>query len=347
LRRRIGPGGLRAGYISKLLYRYNRHIALLCIFFAAAIVTSCGGYGVGASGGPLSGGTVYVNHDLSTGNLSQWTHRDFGMGTDAGSNASGAGYLWYHTNVAGRRAVGMTATPTAHASPASDSDSVFLWDPSEAWNYQPYEIWLHTSVMFPSAATIPSSGAAGEQPFQPTTGQWNWFLEFHNDSNPVPSCAKEDANIALDVKTDDPVQPGLVGTQNVRLAARIMGGNDCAPIIEWVNGPPLVRDHWYEMLLHIKWSPSGGIFEWYVDNLNTPYYSNLHIATLFLRPAGYVSPSYTSLTVGNYRMHASWNSTIYLGPLVVGSTGRSVLSFSEWLHRGFNRALGLLAAHPQ
>src|SRR5882724_3094762 len=36
--------------------------------------------------------TVYLNRDLSTGDLSQWTHRDFGLGTDAGSNTSGAGY---------------------------------------------------------------------------------------------------------------------------------------------------------------------------------------------------------------------------------------------------------------
>src|SRR6267154_3601048 len=104
------------------------------------------------------GNTVFLNRDLSTGDLSQWTHRDFGLGTDAGSNANGAGFLWYHPNVAGRRAAGLTVTPTAHASPAANSDSVFLWEPRKFWNHQPYEIWLRTSVMFPSAATISSSG---------------------------------------------------------------------------------------------------------------------------------------------------------------------------------------------
>ena len=270
--------------------------------------------------------TVYLNRDLSTGDLSQWTHRDFGLGTDAGSNTSDAGYLWYHSDVGGRRAAGMTATPTSHASPAANSDSVYLWDRTQYWNHQPYEIWLRTAVMFPSASTISANGATGEAPFAPTTGEWNWFLEFHNDSNPMPSCAKEYANISLDVKTDDPPQSGVVGTKNVRIALRIMGGNSCAPNIVWVDGPPLQWDHWYDLLLHIKWDPKAGIAEWYLDNSSVPFYSNRKIPTLFTRPKGYVSPSYTSLTVPNYRLHAPWSSTIYVGPLAVGSTQSSVLS---------------------
>ena len=272
-----------------------------------------------------SGNTVFLNRDLSTRDLSQWTHRDFGLGTDAGSNARGAGYLRYHPDAGGRGAAGITVTPTAHASPAANSDSVFLWEPRQSWNYQPYEIWLRTSVMFPSATAISSSGLSGEAPFAPTTGEWNWFLVFHNDSGPLPGCAKEFGNISLDVKTDDPVVSGVFGTKNVRMALRIMGGNDCSPNIVWVDGPPLQWDHWYEILLHIKWDPKGGIAEWYLDNLSVPYYSNLKVPTLFTRPKGYVSPSYTTLTISNYRLHAPWNSTIYVGPLIVGSTRSSVL----------------------
>jgi hypothetical protein len=220
----------------------------------------------------------------------------------------------------------MTVTPAAHASPATTSDSVYLWEPRQSWNHQPYEIWLRTSVMFPSESTISSSGLSGEAPFAPTTGEWNWFLEFHNDSTPLPGCAKEFANISLDVKTNDLPQGGVAGTTNVRLAMRIMGGNDCAPNIVWVDGPPLQWDHWYEILLHIKWDPKRGIVEWYLDNFSAPYYSNLKIPTLFTRPKGYLNPSYTNLTLANYRLHAPWNSTIYVGPLVVGSTERSVLN---------------------
>ena len=271
-------------------------------------------------------GTIYDNRDMSTANLVQWINRDFGLGTNVGSNQSGAGYLTYHANVAGRRAAGMTVTPNAHASPAANSDSVYLWDPTQYWNYQPYEIWLRTSLMFPSSTTLSTTAATGEAPFQPTTGNWNWFLELHNDSNPVPSCAQEYANLSMDVRDDDAVVSGVVGTKNVRMSMRIMGGNDCSPNTVWVDSPPLQWDHWYEVLLHIKWDPANGIVEWYLDNFNTPYYSNLNIPTLYTRPAGYVNPSYTSLTLAHYRWHATWNSTIYLGPLVVGSTKSSVLN---------------------
>jgi len=302
--------------------RLPRPHLLLLLLFTVANAVACNGLNASKA----SANTVYLNRDLSTGDLSQWTHRDFGLGTDAGSNTSGAGYLWYHSNIGGHKAAGMTVTPTAHASPAANSDSVYLWEPRQSWNHQPYQIWLRTSVMFPSTATISSSGLSGEAPFAPTTGEWNWFLEFHNDSSPLPGCAKEYANISFDVKTDDPVQNGGVGMKNVRLAMRILGGNDCAPNIVWVDGPPLQLDHWYEMLLHIKWDPTHGIVEWYLDNFKVPYYSNRKIPTLFTRPRGYVSPSYTTLTVPNYRLHAPWNSTIYIGPLVVGSTKSSVLN---------------------
>jgi hypothetical protein len=271
-------------------------------------------------------GIIYLNRDLSTGDLSQWTHRDYGLGTDKGGNESGAGYLWYHADIAGRRAAGLTVTPTAHASPAANSESVYLWEGAQFWDRAPYEIWLRTSVMFPSTTAISNSGVTGEQPFQPTTGEWNWFLEFHNDSSPLPGCAKEFANVALTVRTSDSPEIGAIGTNNVRMALRIMGGNDCAPNIVWVDGPPLQWDHWYEILLHIKWSPSSGIVEWYLDNSSSPYYSNLKIPTLYARPSGYVSPSYTTLTLPSYRLHASWSSTIYIGPLVVGSSERSVLN---------------------
>jgi hypothetical protein len=269
---------------------------------------------------------IYLNRDLSTGNLSQWTHRDYGLGTDLGGNESGDGYLYFHSNVAGRKAAGMTVSPTAHASPAANSDSVYLWEPGEAWNHAPYEIWLRTSLMFPSATTISASGAEGEQPYQPTTGEWNWVLEFHNDSSPLPGCAREFANVGLTVKTDDPIASGVPGATNVRMAVRIMGGNDCAPNIVWVDGPALQWDHWYEILLHIKWNTKAGIFEWFLDDFSKPYYSSRKIPTLYMRPKGYLSPSFTTLTLTNYRLHAPWNSTIYLGPLEVGSTKRAVLN---------------------
>jgi hypothetical protein len=90
-------------------------------------------------------------------------------------------------------------------------------------------------------------------------------------------------NVALTVRTGDPPEIGIVGTRNVGMALRVMGGNDCAPNIVWVDGPALEWDRWYEILLHIKWNPNRGIAERYLDNFSAPYCSNLNIPTLYIR----------------------------------------------------------------
>src|SRR5207245_1043045 len=115
--------------IRELMEKIAEHALLLLVSFTLANATACGGIGSRNNGSHTNGKAVYLNRDLHSGNLSQWFHRDYGLGTDVGSNDSGAGYLWYHSNVGGRKAVGMTATPDAHASPAANSDSVYLWDP--------------------------------------------------------------------------------------------------------------------------------------------------------------------------------------------------------------------------
>src|SRR5258708_6275807 len=122
---------------------------------------------------------LLLNRDLSSGDLLQYTHRDFGLGTDVGGNGSGAGFLYYHPNVAGRPAAGLTVTPTSAAGgiPTS-SDAVYLWDPVMSWGTQGNEWWLKTSLFFPSAANMPFVAGTGlfqpgESFFHPTTGEWN------------------------------------------------------------------------------------------------------------------------------------------------------------------------------
>src|SRR5437764_721531 len=202
-------------------------------------------------------GTISDNRDMSTANLVQWINRDFGLGTNVGSNQSGAGYLTYHANVAGRRAAGMTVTPTAHASPAASSDSVYLWDPTQYWNYQPYEIWLRTSLMFPSSTTLSTTAATGEAPFQPTTGNWNWFLELHNDSNPVPSCAQEYANLSMDARDDDAVVRGVAGTKNGRRHSRPCFLKVRLTFVEWQGMSSLqdCQDESYSVHRDVRWHP--------------------------------------------------------------------------------------------
>jgi hypothetical protein len=42
--------------------------------------------------------------------------------------------------------------------------------------------------------------------------------------------------------------------------------------------------------LRIRWDPMSGTFEWFLDNPNTPYYSNLSISLLYTRAVGVCEP---------------------------------------------------------
>lgn len=254
---------------------------------------------------------LLLNRDLSTGDLSQYTNRDYGLGTNVGGNGSGAGRLVYHANVLGRRCVGLTATSTAAAGgiPAG-SDGVYLWDPVQPWGYPGQEWWLRASFLFPSAANVTAS--LGEAPYQATTGEWNWFLELHKDLTSGPS------PITFDVLTDYPVGP-LPGN-NPRLRMRLAYGNESSPTIVVKEAPALQLDKWYEFLLHVKLDPAAGILEWLLDG--TLMYSNPNVPTCFARPAG---PSLSNLTVANYRLHATWPTTIFIGPLCIAKTKADAL----------------------
>jgi hypothetical protein len=271
---------------------------------------------------------LILNRDLSTADLSQYTHRDYGLGgADVGDNTKGGGLLNYHANVAGRRAAGLTVTPTANIGVAG-SDGVYLWDPIAPWGQQGQEWWLRTSFYFPSAASV-ALLLPGEAPYQPTTGDWNWFLELHKDKTTGAS------ETTFDICTDYPTgsSPGL----NPRLRMRLVQ-NESSPTAVYVNalgqvtpgqvsgfatpGPALVYDKWREFLLHMKLHPVSGIVEWFLDG--QLMYSNLNVPTLFTHADGTVSQ--VSLTVANYRLHATWPATVFIGPLCIAASKAAALA---------------------
>jgi hypothetical protein len=257
---------------------------------------------------------LILNRDLSTGDLSQYTHRDYGLGTDVVPTSQAlAGWLAYHENVAGRRAAGLTVTPTSAASGnPSGSDGVYLWDPIQSWGTKGSEWWLRTSFLFPSAANL--ALVPPEAHFAATTGEWNWILELHKDKTTGPS------EVTFDVLTDYPVTalPGV----NPRMRMRLAYGNESNPSFIYKEAPALQFDHWYEFLLHEKLDPAVGMLEWFLDGVQM--YSNLNVPTLFTHADGTISQ--VNLTVPNYRLHATWNSTFFLGPLCIAADKASALA---------------------
>ena len=200
----------------------------------------------------------------------------------------------------GTAALAETVTPTAHASAAASSDAIWVWNNAKSGigGYQS----VGSTETYHVAVRFPSTG------YKPTTGNWNWFIENHNDSGYTNwSCASaEKANISWDVETDGPDVQYQVGL-NPRLKLRVMGGPSCSPSTKWYDFGPLQLDHWYDLRYQVKWTPtSAGFVNVYVDDKLVAAYVG---PTLYQRPDG--STSYTNWDLVNYRWHASWNSTIF------------------------------------
>ncbi len=203
----------------------------------------------------------------------------------------------------GSYALEETVTPTSHASAASGSDAVWVYNNANAYEGNNGQTnTYHVAVRFPSAS------------YKPTTGNFNWFIEHHNDGGRTAfSCQREDAEISWDVQTDYPVDQTKVGT-NPRLKLRVMGGDTCAPTTTWHDFGPLQLDHWYDLRYEVKWgSTSNALVNVYIDGALAWAYSG---PTLFQRPDG--SYDHTNFELVNYRLHVNWNSTIYFDDVWVG-----------------------------
>ena len=91
--------------------------------------------------------------------------------------------------------------------------------------------------------------------YQPTSGQWNWFMEWHVDD--YTSAYAGTYSSSLGVFTDYPVttSPGV----NPRLAFRVNGGSVSSPQSSVFTLPSnsLARGRWYDILVHFVWSPSA------------------------------------------------------------------------------------------
>jgi hypothetical protein len=123
--------------------------------------------------------------------------------------------------------------------------------------YEGAEAWYRTHVYFPrSYKPSPDNG-------------WNFVAQWHNWPDGV--CCP---NVILSVDTSHGCEA---------LSLRAMGGGDARHPVErssvieernpagqlkwFVGDPTLLRDHWYDSVVHVKWSylASRGYVEWWLD----------------------------------------------------------------------------------
>lgn len=259
------------------------------------------GLATGATAGGKTAGAAmrqaaYFVGNFNTCNFSQWN----------GSQGPQASFkVVRQPRVEGRCAAALKVGPWARGgllNPQADGAAWYL-KPAR-YGTDGHSLWQHFSIRF----------AAG---FRATPGEWNMFIEWHNDSGyrNFPEVANEYANLMWTVRTPPDIKRGT------RIGMRIIGGVSTAPRTVRVNGPFLRTEHWYDFLAHTVWSPdpSKGLVEWWLDGKRL--YSQ-HVATLYTRPDRTVSTVY--FIEDNYRAHASWDSTIYFDGTRLGPTRRSV-----------------------
>jgi Polysaccharide lyase len=208
-----------------------------------------------------------------------------------------------------------TVTAAAHASVAKDSDSVYLWNARGSYlGNDGQQNWIHFRIMFPTT-------------YRPTPGEWNIFAEFHDDPDyqswyESGRISKEYPELALYVTNYTGRRPALMW--------RVRGGTDGLQDMSVGTDvfdvkPPgrraFRRNHWYDMLLHVLWSPDPerGRFAWWLDG-RRQYAGTL--PTLWRRPDG--STDHVEFELNNYRQHADWSATVYYSKTAVGPTRGSV-----------------------
>ncbi len=243
-------------------------------------------------------GSLYFGDDFESGITSPWSEsgasNQFALVsgwtgkavqlTDYGSSSSGAGSAGSQMSALwfnGNYAL-------AHASQGQDT-------------------WYHLKLYFPST-------------YQPTTGQWNWAVEWHIDGTTQSSCSSA-VSVALGVYTDYPVVTNAYG-KNPRLALRLAGGSCSSPTMQSIQLPSnsLQRGHWYDLMFHFVWSTSSttGLAEWWVDGSQQV---STHFPTLYSRNG---SSSTNNFGFYNYRLAANWAASIAYDHVRIGSSQSSV-----------------------
>ena len=234
----------------------------------------------------------YFTDDFENG-LGQWNREGApsAFGLVGGSSGQGAS---------------ITAGPSTTGPSSGVSELASLWlDWPAAHASSGKSTWYAARVMFPAS-------------YDATTGQWNWFIEWHVDAATSDYVS---TSPSLGIYTDYPVGPNR--GRNPRLAFRLNGG----PV--WDRGRtssqcPRTRSRadggtTSSSTSSGRRAPDVGRAELWIDGRRRV---SMSFPTLYTLPNGSASFGYFGLY--NYRLKAPWDSSIHFDRVRIGPTLSSV-----------------------
>jgi hypothetical protein len=199
-------------------------------------------------------------------------------------------------------------TNAPDSSVLGDASMVDMDSFNYSWENNGADVWFRMQVLFPSGA---NPSYPGKFTLNPAGSGWNMFMTWHNP--PCSSCPGSYLSPFVGVRNN--------GNGSGSFLFRLVGGDAMNPSFLYLNGPAMSYDHWYDVLVHIKWSPdpSIGYAEWFVDGQRV---SGALFPTLYRMPDGRISG--VLFQGGHYRGTVSWTDTLYIDGVKVGPTQSSV-----------------------
>jgi len=187
------------------------------------------------------------------------------------------------------------------------------------------ETWYRFHIRFPSPGYVPGNGTQ------------NTEITFHVDSRTETDAANHGSfaySTLVDVRTDGPTCPGnppfcTSPGANPNLFLQVPGGRDdlnTQPLRIFPFAPnTLLVNHWYDMILHMVWSPlttgpTPGSVQWWVDGVKVV---DQQTPTLYLRTDGTWSYG-NGWGAYNYRDWANVASSVDFDEFIWGPTAATV-----------------------
>jgi Polysaccharide lyase len=271
-----------------------------------------------------------------------------GVITNPGWYTDNFGPLQWPTDGLGNQSVRLEACASPSASSlCTSSTSSNGQESAVSTNHNVHAGYVCGSGTNPSSTCAANGNGVGKQEetwyrfhvrlapgFQATPGTQNSIFEVHIDQRTEADAAAHGGVTAystmVDIQADGtscsgkPAWCATPGT-NPRLFLQVPGGpTSCGTACQKRFFPfpknSLLVDHWYDMVLHMVWSPTVGYVQWWVDGQKM-----VDVAT----PTEYVRSDGTwsygdSLGLYNYRHWAAWASSVDGEQFIWGPTASSI-----------------------